>query len=165
MLYSTDHLLEKNKDYVVAENAALVASSGSAFMRGLLVVPLEDGTDPALQRRNAFKLNSVGAQFRTQVCQLRTLQTQFDITHGREVKLDQRLAEASEHQCLMQRSDEVKHRVSQHLDHVERIVPKIYIHYSGQTLRSCRSLSRLPDIPYKTLKDVSYSSHVSQDCS
>ena len=67
VLYSTDQLLEKNKDYVVAENAALVASSASAFVRGLLVVPAEDGAEPTMQRRNAFKLNSVGAQFRTQV--------------------------------------------------------------------------------------------------
>ena len=70
MLYSTDNLLDKNKDYVVAENAALVASSTSSFVRGLLALPADDGgpDQPAtMQRRNAFKLNSVGAQFRTQV--------------------------------------------------------------------------------------------------
>ena len=65
VLYSTDMLLDKNKDYVVAENAALVASSASTFVRGLLPSPDED--TPGTQRRNAFKLNSVGAQFRSQV--------------------------------------------------------------------------------------------------
>ena len=67
MLYSTDMLLDKNKDYVVAENAALVASSASPFVRGLLPSEEDGSADPGTQRRNAFKLNSVGAQFRTQV--------------------------------------------------------------------------------------------------
>jgi len=66
VLYSTDMLLDKNKDYVVAENAALVASSASSFVRGLLPGSAEDD-NPGTQRRNAFKLNSVGAQFRSQV--------------------------------------------------------------------------------------------------
>ena len=67
MLYSADMLLDKNKDYVVAENAALVASSASAFVRGLLPSIEDGGADSGTQRRNAFKLNSVGAQFRSQV--------------------------------------------------------------------------------------------------
>ena len=79
MLYSTDMLLDKNKDYVVAENAALVASSASAFVRGLLPSPEDGGADHpgGTQRRNAFKLNSVGAQFRSQVRRLGGLPCPF----------------------------------------------------------------------------------------
>jgi hypothetical protein len=110
VLYSTDHLLEKNKDYVVAENAALVASSASAFVRGLLVVPLEDGVDPALQRRNAFKLNSVGAQFRTQVCSgvISEQREGRTNTWRQKARKDQCPAETSELQRLVQRPDKLK---------------------------------------------------------
>eukprot|EP00208_Stichococcus_sp_RCC1054_P002079 CAMPEP_0206143610 /NCGR_PEP_ID=MMETSP1473-20131121/21153_1 /ASSEMBLY_ACC=CAM_ASM_001109 /TAXON_ID=1461547 /ORGANISM="Stichococcus sp, Strain RCC1054" /LENGTH=1690 /DNA_ID=CAMNT_0053539093 /DNA_START=726 /DNA_END=5798 /DNA_ORIENTATION=+ len=67
VVYSTDQLLDKNKDFVVAEHAALVRGSQSPFVQQLLVEDAEPAGAAARGQRSAFKLNSVGAQFRTQL--------------------------------------------------------------------------------------------------
>lgn len=84
--YSTDALLDKNRDFVVAEHLNLMRQSevelcrqlfsvteteksslGSAFSNGSL--EMEDSASPAPggQRRSAFMLSSVGSRFRRQL--------------------------------------------------------------------------------------------------
>ena len=76
--YGTERLMEKNRDFAVAEHAALLQGSGCAFAAALFA---EDGaaagagadggagenSSSASSSRAAFKLNSVGAQFRRQL--------------------------------------------------------------------------------------------------
>jgi len=73
--YGTERLMEKNKDFAVAEHAALLQGSGCAFAAALFsdeggAAPHADGeggAGGAEKNRAAFKLNSVGAQFRRQL--------------------------------------------------------------------------------------------------
>lgn len=75
--YATEALLDKNRDFVVAEHAQLMKNSTIPFLRGLLddePVPAERPTSPdasltprRAQRRSAFMLSSVGARFRKQL--------------------------------------------------------------------------------------------------
>lgn len=67
VVYSSDELLEKNRDHVVAEHAALIAASTSEFVRQLKGSEDEAVPVSSHQQRSSFKLNSVGAQFRTQL--------------------------------------------------------------------------------------------------
>ncbi|KAL3147636.1 hypothetical protein ABBQ38_014686 [Trebouxia sp. C0009 RCD-2024] len=72
--YSTLLLMDKNKDFVIAEHAALLKASGFQFARSLF----EDADDvdsaaaappsrTARGGKSAYKLNSVGARFRKQL--------------------------------------------------------------------------------------------------
>jgi myosin heavy subunit len=74
--YSTELLLDKNKDFTVAEHVGLLAGSGSPFVRALFAEAEAGGGEPAAAPAiggrgraagSAFKLNSVGAQFRRQL--------------------------------------------------------------------------------------------------
>ncbi|KAK9842297.1 hypothetical protein WJX81_005127 [Elliptochloris bilobata] len=71
--YSTELLLEKNKDFTVAEHVNLLRSSASAFVQALFGEG--EGAGEAAPKAgargraagSAFKLNSVGSQFRKQL--------------------------------------------------------------------------------------------------
>ncbi|BDA45618.1 Myosin-17 [Coccomyxa sp. Obi] len=73
--YSSELLLEKNKDFVVAEHVGLLRSSKSQFIQELFAESDAELAEAAaiaggkVRRgtKSAFKLNSVGAQFRKQL--------------------------------------------------------------------------------------------------
>lgn len=65
VVYASEGLLDKNRDFVVAEHAALAAESGSVLLRELFVEE-PDGT-AATGRRSAFQLSTVGSRFRKQL--------------------------------------------------------------------------------------------------
>jgi len=80
--YGTERLMEKNRDFAVAEHAALLQGSGCAFAAALFAEEGGSGGGGANANaadggggnettsgasRSAFKLNSVGAQFRRQL--------------------------------------------------------------------------------------------------
>ncbi|EIE22795.1 hypothetical protein COCSUDRAFT_47698 [Coccomyxa subellipsoidea C-169] len=74
--YSSELLLDKNKDFVVAEHVGLLRSSKSDFIQELFAESNAELAEAAaiaggkVMRRgtkSAFKLNSVGAQFRKQL--------------------------------------------------------------------------------------------------
>ncbi|WOL02730.1 Myosin-9 like [Canna indica] len=58
--YQTDHFLDKNKDYVVAEHQALLQASKCSFVSGLFP-PLPDETS------KASKFSSIGSRFKLQL--------------------------------------------------------------------------------------------------
>ncbi|KAK9829628.1 hypothetical protein WJX72_006968 [[Myrmecia] bisecta] len=67
--YSTTRLLDKNKDFTIAEHAQLLASSASEYIR-LLFEERGEVVEAAPAKRggkSAYKLNSVGARFRKQL--------------------------------------------------------------------------------------------------
>eukprot|EP00884_Botryococcus_braunii_P001103 jgi/Botrbrau1/10994/Bobra.0234s0017.1 len=66
--YNAMLLMEKNKDFTIAEHQQLMQNSDFWFMRTLFEEALTDTTALAKRGGNsAFKLNSVGAQFRKQL--------------------------------------------------------------------------------------------------
>ena len=72
--YSTDSLLEKNRDFVVAEHTLLVKNSSDDFIKSLFAVDIEALETPVdvmrkfgNSRRNNFMLASVGSRFRKQL--------------------------------------------------------------------------------------------------
>ena len=70
--YSTEALLDKNRDFVVAEHAALMAKSSSPLLQELFAERsvdgiVEDDKKSPAKRRSAFMLSSVGARFRRQL--------------------------------------------------------------------------------------------------
>ena len=71
--YSAATLMAKNRDFTVAEHAALLRGSSDPFAAALFEDAAEPadaaagGPAPGRDRRAAFKLNSVGAQFRRQL--------------------------------------------------------------------------------------------------
>ena len=72
--YGTERLMEKNRDFAVAEHAALLQGSGCAFAAALFAEEGGASSDAGAgentnnaSSRAAFKLNSVGAQFRRQL--------------------------------------------------------------------------------------------------
>ena len=71
--YSAATLMAKNRDFTVAEHAALLRGSKDPFAAALFEDAAEPadaaagGPAPGRDRRAAFKLNSVGAQFRRQL--------------------------------------------------------------------------------------------------
>ena len=67
VVYSAAALMAKNRDFAVAEHAALVRTSSDAFAAALFDDASEPGDAAARSSRSAFKLNSVGAQFRRQL--------------------------------------------------------------------------------------------------
>lgn len=70
MVYASEGLLDKNRDFVVAEHAALAAASGSGLLRELF--PEEAEERGAGGRRSAFQLSTVGSRFRKQLGGLMT---------------------------------------------------------------------------------------------
>jgi myosin-5 len=72
--YSTDALLDKNRDFVVAEHAGLMSKSSAALLQELFGAekPLEGSGgsgqfDDQGKRRSAFMLSTVGSGFRRQL--------------------------------------------------------------------------------------------------
>jgi myosin V len=72
--YSTDALLDKNRDFVVAEHAGLLSKSSAALLRELFAAEkLFEGSggsgqfDDQGKRRSAFMLSTVGSRFRRQL--------------------------------------------------------------------------------------------------
>lgn len=70
VVYASEGLLDKNRDFVVAEHAALAAASGSGLLRELF--PEEAEERGAGGRRSAFQLSTVGSRFRKQLGGLMT---------------------------------------------------------------------------------------------
>lgn len=76
--YSTEALLDKNRDFVIAEHAGLMAKSSSLLLQELFNPDrtvegggVGDGGDGSQnKRRSAFMLSSVGARFRRQLAGL-----------------------------------------------------------------------------------------------
>eukprot|EP01025_Chloroclados_australasicus_P030601 TRINITY_DN3073_c0_g1_i4.p1 TRINITY_DN3073_c0_g1~~TRINITY_DN3073_c0_g1_i4.p1 ORF type:complete len:680 (-),score=85.30 TRINITY_DN3073_c0_g1_i4:1976-3991(-) len=64
--YRTDYMIDKNRDYVVAEHQALMLSSGDNFIKELFETSQEDNG----QSQSSFKLSSVGYNFRKQLGEL-----------------------------------------------------------------------------------------------
>jgi len=72
VVYDPTSLLDKNRDFTVAEHASLMAGSSVPFLADLFAPdPEAEGAAAAATAgrggRSAFKLNSVGAQFRRQL--------------------------------------------------------------------------------------------------
>jgi len=72
VVYDPTALLDKNRDFTVAEHASLMAASSVPFLAALFAPDpeAEEGAAAATASRggrSAFKLNSVGAQFRRQL--------------------------------------------------------------------------------------------------
>jgi myosin V len=69
--YSAEDLIEKNRDFVVAEHQVLMAGSNAQLLRELFAAPSASpdgaGDGAAAQRRSAFMLASIGARFRRQL--------------------------------------------------------------------------------------------------
>ena len=71
--YDSDHFIEKNKDFVVAEHQSLLASSGMELLVGIFDVKADAALKAAGgggRGKNAMKFSSIAAGFKTQLAEL-----------------------------------------------------------------------------------------------
>lgn len=65
VVYNSEHLLEKNRDYVVAEHTSLISQSNFNFLKEIFL--LQEAQSPT---KSSFRLTSVGFQFKQQLNEL-----------------------------------------------------------------------------------------------
>ena len=65
VVYDSEHLLEKNKDYVVAEHTNLISQSNFDFLKDIFLLQ-----EAQASTKSSFRLTSVGFQFKQQLNEL-----------------------------------------------------------------------------------------------